>query len=52
MSSQLRILICTGMGLDSREVIHWGVSTDCEMYVQESGRAGRDGLVTCNMLLW
>ena len=35
------------MGIDSRDVrviVHWGVSEDCEMYIQESGRAGRDGL--------
>lgn len=48
-SSPLRIVICTiafGMGINSpdvRVIIHWGVSEDCEMYVQESGRAGRDG---------
>ncbi len=48
--SQLRVVICTiafGMGIDSpdvRVIVHWGVSEDSEMYVQESGRAGRDGL--------
>ena len=48
--SSLRVVIGTiafGMGIDSsdvRTIIHWGVSDDCEMYVQESGRAGRDGL--------
>ena len=48
-SSSLRIVICTiafGMGINSpdvRVIVHWGVSEDCEMYVQESGRAGRDG---------
>ena len=51
--SQLRIVIGTiafGMGIDSpdvREVINWGVSADCEMYVQESGCAGRDELQSC-----
>ena len=45
----LCIVIATivfGMGLDCeniREVIHWGPSSDIESYVQESGRAGRDG---------
>ena len=44
----IRILIATvafGMGLDSpniRRIIHWGPPTDIELYVQETGRAGRD----------
>ena len=29
-------------GPDIREVIHWGVSDDVEMYIQETGHAGRD----------
>ena len=49
-TSQLRVVIATiafGMGIDCpkvRQIIHWGISDDIEMYVQESGRAGRDSL--------
>lgn len=48
-SAKLRVVIATiafGMGMDCpnvRRVIHWGSSTDVEMYLQETGRAGRDG---------
>ena len=50
---QLRIVICTiafGMGVDCvnvRQIVHWGVASDVESYVQESGRAGRDGRIAC-----
>lgn len=47
--SALRIVIATiafGMGLDCpniRRIFHWGSPSDIETYVQETGRAGRDG---------
>ncbi len=47
--SPLRVVIATvafGLGMncpDIRQVIHWGLPQDAEAYVQESGRAGRDG---------
>ena len=47
-SSSCRVIIATvafGMGVDSpniRQVIHWGIPEDAEMYIQESGRTGRD----------
>lgn len=54
----LRIVICTiafGMGIDCadvRQVVHWGPSKDVEGYMQESGRAGRDGKHSCALLFW
>ena len=45
----LRVLICTiafGMGLacvDVTQIIHWGPASDVERYMQECGRAGRNG---------
>ena len=54
---KLRIVIGTiafGMGIDSpdvRQTIHWGLSSDIESYVQETGRAGRDGYLSCALLL-
>lgn len=47
--STLRLLIATtafAMGVDCRDIrdiIHWGAPSSIEQYVQEKGRAGRDG---------
>ena len=48
--SSLRVVIATvafGMGfdcLDVRRIIDWGPPSDIESYIQEDGRAGRNGL--------
>ena len=47
--SHLRLVIATvafGMGIDCpnvQKIIHWSPPSDVEMYIQETGRAGRDG---------
>ena len=54
--THLRIVICTvafGMGIDCpdvRQIIHWGPSADIESYIQETGRAGRNGKRACALL--
>ena len=39
------VTVAFAMGLDApniRHVLHWGPPTDIEMYIQGTGRAGRD----------
>ena len=46
---KLRLIIATtafGMGIDCpdiRRIVHWGMPSTLEEYVQETGRSGRDG---------
>lgn len=55
--SHLRIVISTvafGMGVDCsnvRQVVHFGPPDDTESYIQETGRAGRDGCASLALLL-
>ena len=58
MSGCLRVVVATvafGMGLDKadvRAVIHFNLPKTFESYVQEIGRAGRDGLPAhCHLFL-
>ena len=51
--SRLISTLAFGMGVDCsdiRTIIHLGAPSDIEMYVQEVGRGGRDGLLTYALL--
>ncbi|WP_163101030.1 RecQ family ATP-dependent DNA helicase [Peribacillus alkalitolerans] len=58
LSGQLDVVCATsafGMGInkeDVRYVIHFHMPGDLESYVQEIGRAGRDGQQSCSILLY
>ena len=51
-ASSLRVIVATiafGVGIncsDVRQIIHWGVPDDEEMYFEETGRAGRGNFIS------
>ena len=56
--SHLRILVCTiafGIGIDCKgvnRIVHFGSSKTIENYLQECGRAGRDGMLSQCFLIY
>ena len=58
MNDQLQVICCTsafGMGIDKsniRLIIHYHLPTQIESFVQEAGRAGRDGKTSLSILLY
>lgn len=58
MNDQIDVVCCTsafGMGInkaDIRLIIHYHLTTQLESYIQEIGRAGRDGKASVSVLLY
>lgn len=58
LEGQLDVICCTsafGMGIDKsdvRLVIHYHIPTQVESFIQEIGRAGRDGLSSVSIVLY
>ena len=54
--SHLRVVVATiafGMGVDCpdvHQIVHIGAPNDVESYIQETGRAGRDGMQSVAIL--
>ncbi|TCT25609.1 ATP-dependent DNA helicase RecQ [Melghiribacillus thermohalophilus] len=58
MNDQIDVVCCTsafGMGIDKanvRLIIHFHIPTHIEAYIQEAGRAGRDGGTSVSLILY